>query len=227
MVNMSDYRWRAHAKEVGTVNEVHAYIGGPGTGKTIELLTKATELQRGAYVLAHDPNLDFAQVFPKGHKMEGKPIPLKRYETLSAIRKALTIDPRGIHCTHGDPTELVSLAIEIAEQEQKEVNGKTMGIPVYVCVDEIVSWHEAKRNRIGTFLEDFLARRRHYHVGLLYGAQYPRMMHYSLLHQANHIHMFRMNEQPDLKRLLEGGVPQAIITQVQQLGKFKHVTYSK
>lgn len=224
---MSDYRWRAHAKEVGKVNEVHAFIGPPGTGKTVYMLEMSTELQKKAYVIAHDPNLDFPETFPEGHRWAGKPIPIIRHENLSSIRRRLTIDPRGIHTTHGDPTELVKLAIEISQQEQREYHGKVMGIPVYVGIDEIVSWHEAKRNRIGPFLEDFLARRRHYHVGLLYGAQYARMMHYSLLHQANRIHLFRMNEAADLKKLQEGGIPEESIQQIQKLSRYQHLTYTK
>lgn len=224
---MSDFRWRAHAKVVGTVNEVHAFIGPPGTGKTVAMLEKLTELQKSAYVIAHDPNLDFPDVFPDGHRWAGKPIPIKRHETLSSIRRQLAVDPRGIHTTHIDTTELITLAKEVAEQEQREYNGRMMGIPVYVGIDEIVTYNEAGRYRIGEFLADFLSRRRHYHVGLLYGAQYPRMMHYSLLHQANRIHLFRIRERPDLKRLEEGGIPLDTIASVTKLPPYKFITYSK
>lgn len=225
---MDDRAFKTHAVEISTHNQVESYVGPPGTGKTVALLAAGHALSKRSYVIGHDPNMSFTnrKTLETLAKLGIHP-KITRHDSLSSIRRQWTIDPSGIHVTHVDLTSIMTMAIDVAKQERRKIGGREYGIPVTILVDEIVVWKEAKRNRIGPVLEDYLSRRRHYNVGLLFGAQYARMMHYSLIMMSNKLHLFRMTDRSDLQRLAAAGVPDSYIEALPTVPEFQHLVYGK
>lgn len=222
-----DKRWANSAVERASTgrgyNDVRAFLGGPGTGKSVAMAKLLAEASKRYYVLLHDPNLDFPRELP-----DGTPVPVVYHEDIKSVRaKLASKNPGGIHACYCDPAELIELAKEIVDNGTREakIKGKSgeFAVPVIVALDEICAWQqEASRNRIGDNLLDLLARRRHYHIGFWFGAQYPRQMHYSLLHKSTQIYMFRIVEAGDLKVLEEGGVGSEYLSAIQKLPPCTH-----
>lgn len=195
----------------GDWNDVRGFLGQPGSGKTTKMVQVACEYVDKAYILAHDPNLNLPTRLPNKTK-----VPLIRHENLMSVRHAIAVKPRGIHAVDCDASELAGLAKEIAKFGLKKRGENEYGTPVILIIDEIVAWREAGRSKIGPVLEDLLARRRPHHVALWFTAQYPRMMHYSLLSQSTELHLGQVADKKDVDRLSDGGVPDEVLVRLPQ-----------
>jgi hypothetical protein len=208
--------------ERGTWNHVEGWIGMPGAGKSVAMVEAARRQLGRCYVLAHDPNENLPRVLPDGSR-----VPIVRHGDLASLRRSLATSPGGIHAVAGNPDDLVTLAIEVAKMTRRRKGDREFAIPVVVCVDEVVAWEGASRSRVGPVLADLLARRRPHHVALYWGAQYPRMMHYSLMSQATALHLFRVEDRKDLERIEDGGVPEALVAKLPHLPKFQALEYRR
>lgn len=214
----------------GEWNKVELWFGPPGSGKSVNMMRTLRRYLGRAFIIAHDPNGNL----PTKLAPDGLRVAVRMHEAdapgdgVDSIRAALIKGgPPVVHATNDEPSRLIGLARDVARAAMRTLGGEEFGVPVILVADELSVWEEASQHRIGPALRDLLSRRRHMHVAFFGGAQFPRMIHYSLISQANALHFARMEERKDLERLCDGGVPEAIIARVPSLARYQFLDYSR
>lgn len=195
----------------GKHNSIEGYLGCRGSGKSVAAQRHLVQNFKHCYRLAHDPNMTLLTKLPP----DNLPTGIVRHTTVLSIRQQLATNPAGIHAYMGetDPTPLVELGIEAAQKGLRKVaEDEWEGAPSEILIDEIAAWDEASAMRAqpGPTVRKLVGRCRPLHTGLIYTAQMPSMVHRWVLFQSTRLVIFRLNDQHDVERLVEGGVDREV-----------------
>jgi hypothetical protein len=202
-------------------NCVEGYFGVRGTGKST--LALHDHARKGYYYIAHDVGFNIPDTWPK--ELGGGPTGIKRYSSVKDAENGIKRDANGIHCIDiDDAMEVVLFGTRLAEKSLEQ-GGGDKGVPVIIHIDEICMATEANPMRMGDELRKVLARSRHLHVGVIFTTQTPHMCHYLMISLSTKVHLLRMTEKRDYKRLNEGGVPLDIAERSAYLDDHKRITY--
>lgn len=185
---------------------VIGYLGPPGSGKTRLALAHLARLHAaGMRCYIADRMGDAPAVLPDGTR-----IPLRSTDDLRLLafrREMARLRSPWIQAFTAPHPELTLLRRVVAWNDLSAV-----------LLDECGQAKDASRHRIGDALSDMLAGRRHGKVTILWGAQYPRQIHYSLISQCDWVYCFGMGDHADLSRLAEAGIPDHEIAEVRRIG---------
>lgn len=202
----------------GSVNILEGFFGAPGTGKSTAALRRTIEYARRlpAYAFAHDPNENLPT-----HFHWGPATGLRRHESSDAVMAQLRHDPTGVHCLPSiDAGDALSLATRVAKMGLDRNQG-ARGVPSIVLVDEMVALNDATPYRLGDQLRQLIARRRHWHTGMLWTCQSPRMAHFQLTTMCTRLFLFRLTHRKDLNAVEDVGVPSEIVEELPRLPDYR------
>lgn len=181
------------------------FVGPPRSGKTERALRALLDFPAEYLKVAVDVNGDLPWSLHDGTNPRLRETDLQRLGW---------IDRLGIQHIHGSPTHVL---YEPAPRVLSECRRIGFSRPVALYIDEAVAMPEVDAYRIGNTMRQFLARRRHSNMWLLWGAQYPRQIHYSMFSLVDGLWIFRIEDADDLRVLRRGGVADRVIHMLPRL----------
>ena len=201
-----------------TVNLVAGYLGIPGTGKTTRALAdmvRCSAAHGGARLLAHDTGMRVPERWPDA--WGGGATGLVQHATTDRARAALAKGVPGIHVIScADGSDVLALAVEIGDATMAQSKDGT-GPPVFVLLDEAVGVAAMSPHRIGDGMREFIATRRHHHVGLYWTTQSPQFAHYAILGLSTSLTLGTLHDRRALRRLEELGIDEDVLALVPDL----------
>ncbi len=210
-----------------SVNTVRSYLGVPGTGKSTLALADMRKQARelgGAFMLAHDIGDRLPDRWPDA--WGGKPTGIVRHNSVVEARAGLGRQPNAIHTlSTADGSEVLALAIEIAKKSKAWGAEAGASPPVLLFLDEAVGTASASPHRLGDDMRNYIASRRHEHVGLYWTCQSPAMAHYALLALSTEIICGRIVDERALARFEQLGFTPGEINMIAGLHNYEFIRH--
>lgn len=224
---------------IGEYDQLHPVLGVRGSGKSTWLLELAARQQNkyGCILLCHSPG----GLLP----IDRSPIPVVSVPDMKGVERAMRRQPDHlIMLTRDEPETLRDYAIDVSASIKKDAmrrhgvrvkRGTDVAVPpgvqatpILLLLDEGTSTRTRRGSgKITAEWEEFLARMRHWHIGLVYGNQRPSSMAYAFAELSTHIHAFRYEHRWGLDALRAAGMPPDMVKKVPTLQKFQRVSYSR
>lgn len=202
-----------------SVNIVKSYLGVPGTGKSTLAMSDMVKDQRalgGAYMIVHDIGDRLPEAWPDA--WGGKPTGIIRHATVGEARAALAAKPDGIHAlSTSDGGAVMELAVQAGASSKAAGAAEGASPPVLLMLDEAVGTAAASPYRMGDDMREFIAGRRHMHVGLYWTCQSPAMAHYGLLALSTEIVVGRIVDERALARFEQLGFTPGEIDRIRTM----------